>query len=724
MGKRAPVETSPGGRARAVGLIAAACWLAPIALSAVSSPDTVDGRRTGNVASLLFAPLFLLLATGAGNWLLDRAVRLREDFIGRWVLAAGLGLGAFSLGTLLVGVVALPPTVAVWGVLLILAVLLARRCGGLLIRLWARFNRFREERTTAEAVLVVLIGFLVMLNVLRAFVPPLEYDELEYHLAAPARYVRADRIGFLEDNAYASFPANVEMLFLDAMLLRGGVTEGLALGRLVNVMLGLLAACAAAACAAAVFSPSAAVPAAAILYTWPRVNSLAHVGYVELGLMLYVGLALLAAYQYRASGAMLRHLVLLGVTCGLAAGCKYPAVLFLWVPAAGWVLYAAGRKWLRHGLLFAAAALVTFSPWLVRNTVNTGNPVYPLLGAVFDSPTWSARKEARWAAEHSPKGYAPADLWRATWKAITERYPHKDKSPHSMSVLLAAFWPLVFCRGGWRKKGVVLLALALLGAVFWLLLTHRIARFIVPWLVPLVLVNAAGAVALARHERIHVFLTTLFVLMCAVQVWSTYVVRAPANELEFFRGRATLESTLSEAKAESQGRGGISYDHDAIRFINALPAGSCTLFYGEARTLYCTADVVAPTVFDENPLDDVVRAAETPDDIRAGLATLRERGVTHLYVNLAELHRLQCTYFFHHDGRDWHGYSTLFDNRQQVADLAGFLHTYCTLVHPDVGPKTKRMLDAALLFTMGQHKRDRIARAPTAFYVYQIADAP
>ena len=80
---------------------------------------------------------------------------------------------------------------------------------------------------------------------------PVEYDEMEYHLAGPAKYVRDGRISFISNNAYTSFPANVEMLFLDAMVIRGGVVDGFALGRLINVSLGLLAACAAGACAAA-----------------------------------------------------------------------------------------------------------------------------------------------------------------------------------------------------------------------------------------------------------------------------------------------------------------------------------------------------------------------------------------------------------------------------------------------------------------------------------------
>ncbi len=713
MAATAPVKPSQHRTALRLGLAVAGCWVVAIVMSVLSGQGTVNGRYLGNLSSLLFAPLFILLATAIGEWVLTRALRLREEFTGRTVLAAGLGLGAFSLTTLVVGCMAVPPTPVVWVVLVTLAGVLSHRTGALLLRLGRRIKEFWISAEVVGLVfnglLVLIICTLVVLNILYAFVPPLEYDELEYHLAAPAKYVRAGRIFFISDNAYASFPANIEMLFLDAMLIRGGVADGFALGRLINVALGLLAACAAGACAAALFSRHAAVPAAAILYTWPRVNGLQQIAYVELGLMFYVGLALLAADQYHGARRKLPHLVLLGIVCGLAAGCKYPAALFVCGPAALWVLWSARRRLVAHGLVFVAVALATLSPWLIRNVVNTGNPVYPLLGGTLGGRTWSARKEARWHKAHSSKDRSLAGMWKSVRKTATGGYPGKD-DPSSMTVLLAAFLPFALVRRKWWTKALILLLLTAGCIVAWLLLTHRIPRFIMPWLVPLVVLNAAGAVALARTRVPRVVLALAFVVLCGIEAEATWRVRHPSAETRFLFGAYAADALATEFMP-------------TIPFINSLPRGSRTLFLGEARTLYYTGHIVAPVVFDENPLDDIVRAARTPEDIRDGLDKL---GITHIYVNLGEIHRLQWSYAFRHAGRESGGYTALFENDQQRHHLSGFLAKYCKIVHPALpssptnGALPKGRLDRELTYVLSHHDRKRPPRIPVQSFVYEI----
>ena len=702
------------------GLVVAGCWLVPCAMSLLSNQETARGRYLGNFASLLFAPLFILLAVALGDWLLARVLRIKETIPGRWLFAAGLGLGFFSLDMFIGGLFVIPPAWVAWLTLIALSALLRARIGALLAALRTRAASFAAQRNWVEIALVAIIAVLLLLNVLRAFVPPIEYDEMEYHLAGPAKYVRDGRISFISDNAYASFPSNVEMLFLDAMVIRGGVVEGFALGRLINVSLGLLAACAAGACAGALFDRRAALPAAAILTTWPRVSSIAIVGYVELGLMLYVALAILAAWEYRQSGRRVSRLILLGVVCGLAAGCKYPAVLFVCVPAAAWVIVAAGRRVLVHVLLFGVVALAVFSPWLIKNAVCTGNPVYPLLGSVFDSPTWSAQKDARWLQAHEPyESMKPAS--RALRETALHRHPPTIQTdqgpkpgPYAMSLLLAVFIPLVFFRRGWRAKGIVMLALTVFAVAAWLGLTHRIPRFLLPWLVPLVLLNAAGAVAFAERKMLNTALAIALVALAGAEAWATVRVRAPVIELALFAGQIDTDTAVDTLTK------GSTYDHDTMRFINGLPQGSRTLFYGEARTLYCTGDVIAPTVFDENPLDLIIREAKSADDVRERLRAL---GVTHIYVNLPEVHRLQSSYAFEYEGKMLHGYSAFAGNEPKRGPLPQFLARWCRLVWPAMRrPGMDGRFNRAFIEAMSRHKPQPSASVPGGHLIYEVRE--
>jgi hypothetical protein len=686
-----------------VGWVTAACWLLPGLLNFASRMDTPDGRLLGNVASLLFAPLFIILALAVGDWLLDVVLRLHGPFAGRKAFAAGLGLGALSLDAFLIGSIVIPPAPVAWASAALIAALLAKRTGRLLAELHESVRAFCVSRDWLQYALAIIIIVLAALNVLRSYVPPIEYDEMEYHLAAPARYVRDGHVGAIEDNAYAAFPANVEMLFLDAMILRGGVVEGFALSRLINVALGLLAAAAMGACAAAIFDRHAALPAAAIFLTWPRISSITSVGYVELGLMLYVALAILAAWQYRKSGRDLRHLALLGIVCGLAAGCKYPALLFLCVPAGVWVLTVAGRRCIAHAAMLTGLVLLLMSPWLIRNTIHTGNPVHPLLGERLGSRDWSPRKEARWVAAHSPGEFSLSE------------------TPPALSLSLFVFLPFVFFRREWRSAAGVFLLLVALVVVGWLLLTHNIPRFLIPWLVPLVLVNAAGAVAARGKGAFRVTLAVVLVALCAVHAGVAILARAPggkvaglggvlSTEVEFALGVYGIDEAVWGMSAHS------NYHHRATEFINSRAARGRTLFYGEALTLYATAGVIAPTVFDENPLDRIVHAAASGQDVADRLLAM---GVAHVYVNLPELKRLQRTYSFKQGGREWRGYCTL-TQPAEFDRVFEFLNTRCRIVYPTLPPLAESRANGEVVRTMRDGKPSNNAKPYMNFIVYEI----
>jgi len=72
-----------------------------------------------------------------------------------------------------------------------------------------------------------------------------------------------------------------------------------------------------------------------------------------------------------------------------------------------------------------------------------------------------------------------------------------------------------------------------------------------------------------------------------------------------------------------------------------LPKDAKVLYVGEARVYYATHPVLWSTAFDQHPLSALSREAKTPDEL---VAALRARGVTHLYVNYAELERLRSGY--------------------------------------------------------------------------------
>ncbi len=77
-----------------------------------------------------------------------------------------------------------------------------------------------------------------------------------------------------------------------------------------------------------------------------------------------------------------------------------------------------------------------------------------------------------------------------------------------------------------------------------------------------------------------------------------------------------------------------------------LPATATVLYVGEARTYYTRHRVLWSTAFDRHLLDSLDRPPTDPGQL---FRDLRARGVTHVYVNFAEWHRLRTNYGYLQD---------------------------------------------------------------------------
>ena len=315
------------------------------ALVAPAVPFVLVVKHTGVT---LAAMLILLGATGAGVLLL-RLCRLWPD--GAWergLFSAAAGLGVVAVLTLCLGLLGWLNRWCLAGILLLLAGAAYRDLWSLLrggLKYLA--SRWRERRF-ATLLWIIIIPFFLM-NLTRAFEPPWLYDVQEYHLGAPAQYHAADRITFLKGNVYAGFPQNVEMIYLLSTRLTGSPEAGAIAGKLVWATVGLLAALALRRLGERLFSPEAGAAAAVIFYLWPSVTVYAGIAYVEVGLAFYFVMSAwaFARYAHAVPESRLKPsqwLILAGVMAGLACGCKYPAVLFLIVPASVAIVAVWGHQ--------------------------------------------------------------------------------------------------------------------------------------------------------------------------------------------------------------------------------------------------------------------------------------------------------------------------------------------------------------------------------------------
>ncbi|MCA9118205.1 MAG: hypothetical protein KDA79_24200, partial [Planctomycetaceae bacterium] len=139
-------------------------------------------------------------------------------------------------------------------------------------------------------------------------------------------------------------------------------------------------------------------------------------------------------------------------------------------------------------LAFSAGVLLAVGPWLLKNLIETGNPVYPLAWTIFGGADWDAALNGRWRAAHSPADY---DVWRLLWFWTTDVTIRNDW----LSALLYALAPLAwFTR---RHRLQVRWLWGILGWLFlsWWLLTHRLDRFWIPMIPVAALLAGIGAMS-------------------------------------------------------------------------------------------------------------------------------------------------------------------------------------------------------------------------------------
>ncbi len=482
-------------------------------------------------------------------------------------------------------------------------------------------RRWRGERWDGwTAFFLALMVAAAVLNLPGALLPPFEYDELVYHLGAPGEYIKAGRIVALPHNFYSDLPQLTEMLYLLAMVARSDVAA-----KLLHWSFGLLTAVAVYAVAARLWSRRVGMTAAAVLYCLPFVQELSQTARIDLATTFF---GTLAFGGLLVDGGDRRWRWLSALAAGCAVATKWPAVAVVLLPAAGFVAWTT--RSVRQVVVFGFLACVPVGPWLVKNLVLTGNPVYPLLTGLMPSPHWSAAQTALFVEKHAPR--FDAEGWRQLWSLVGQ---YSFIEPGATPVLLVAAPLLWLWRGqprATRQTG------GLLGGAYagWFLLTFRPWRFLFPAF-PL----AAMLTACAAQRRAVRWVVASVVALGLVRMTLSQLIdvedykRVPPamNAVQYSLGEISREEFVARMG------GGIF--EPVIWMNHHLPANAKVVYLGEARVYYEKFPVVWSTAFDQHPL---TRWANESADADALWKRLRREGITHVYINHYELERLGRNY--------------------------------------------------------------------------------
>ena len=585
---------------------------------------------------IVLAACFIATSAIAVGNLVLRALRLRSR-LGTWErLASGYGLGTTGLGvvTLIAGRLG---TLSPWGVRIALAIpILAEG-----LCLFAK-ARARDGRISANEIfdgdqsgrwsIVAVVGFAAIagpflwIMALGAMLPTVDFDAIEYHLQGPKEYYQAGRIAFLPHNVYTSMPFSIEMLHLLGMEVVADWWLGALVGQLLVAFFAPMAAVLIGLTARRVGSDRAAWVAAIAYLTTPWIYRLAVLPYVE-GPLCYFHAALIWAVTRTStkvegdlpSGASrpsisLCQAALVGLLAGGAMAIKYPALISAVLPLAVWAAWAAwrSRDW-RVAFAYGLGLAIVMAPWLGKNLLDTGNPVYPLGYRVFGGSHWDSARDAKWSAAHGPKSIEAGAFLRS----VVDVAGRSDwQSP-----LFAALVPLAFLRRKVRGSAGWLAGYSAYVFLTWWFFTHRLDRFWLPILPPLAILAGLGA----DWVRSRWWLAWLsLVLAVSIATNAVYCSTALAGLNEWTGDLAKLRLSVPRM-----------LNPPLFRLDSELPAGARPLLVGQAAVFHLDRPIVYNTVFNEETIETIARG-RTSREVGEALRRLR---VTHVYVDWFEVDR-------------------------------------------------------------------------------------
>ncbi len=477
----------------------------------------------------------------------------------------------------------------------------------------------------ARPVLSALIVLPLTAALWACLVPPHQYDALVYHLALPQSYLRQGSLRPPPGLMFAHFPQNGEMLY----------TLALALGS--DVLAQMLTWLAAALSAAWLLTwgrrlTPAAPWAAVLLATHTAVLTLSSIAYVEPWVMMWTTACLLS-FEASREGRERGLLALAALFAGLALGTKYYAGLLVIAV----VVRLLWRDRVRGALEFCALAGAVFAPWLVKNWICIGNPVFPFLYKVFPATRlgWTGEVAAGYFHVLVEYGHARGflhDLVRLP--ILLFRDPLRYGG--GMDVLGDLGWDLTLWLwplglwAAWKGRGPRgLAALTALYAIGWFS-TGVVLRFLVALAPALMLVGAAGAcdwVSRAAPAP-RALAAAAAAVLTAAHLFLFFYVHAVFGDENVLLALETRGEFLSKK---------LDY-YPCARFASTLGPSADVLMIGEQRGYYLNAEHRPATVHAPNLY--VTRADEAGSSQDLARA-LRADGYTHLLFVPREAERLR-----------------------------------------------------------------------------------
>jgi hypothetical protein len=491
----------------------------------------------------------------------------------------------------------------------------------------------RERWNPTDYLLAAFIAVLVALQLTVALTPLIFYDLAAYHFLAPSEFLRTGSLTHIPWNLQTNSPLAIQLTIGMSLALDGS-------GQLAKLLFAALG-CLIGAGTYELIRPAgrrAALLATLFVLCYPQFWIMQSLGVVDLSIAAFLIFGAVWLRQALQDHAW-QPAIYSGISFGIALGSRYQAVILTSLIVATILvehLFRAqrllpSRRVIQQLILVGLLVTVFVCPWIIRNNVHVGNPVYPFMQGIFGGSEWSMAQDSRLRTEALGPQLKDLPAAQAILSPVMLLFASPSNRLLGTIILLGALIALASPSREIRITAI----LGLVGLIFWGLIRPTagvpLLRYNLATLA--LLLAAAGAVLGSGKIPAKAGVTIAAVLSCGSFMLSMVQLQRFMPVAQALTEPQTWEA-LREANVPAWA---------AMEYANQHldPVRDKILVIGETRAFWLHIPFVAPSAFNGPQLDEIFGGNSEPS---AWKQKVEHLGITHLLISYPEFQRLHMNY--------------------------------------------------------------------------------
>ncbi|HOK40331.1 MAG TPA: glycosyltransferase family 39 protein [bacterium] len=567
---------------------------------------------------IFFSFIIIIFSAFKIGKIIIKKLNIQLNFGEEISFSVGLGLSLFSYFSFFCGVVGLlsPLFFKIFFVILFFFSIIKIKINFSIFKIL--FSLFKKINLTQKIILISLLPIFI-LNFIMMQSPEIFYDSLVYHLAIPNYYILHNQIKPIEYLMHSNFPLFQQMINLLALLLNNELlAKMLHSSMFIFLLLNLFSIC------KKIFSLNIAILTIAIISSLPLLIFNSWTCGNDVSLTYYFSLYLSAALNYFVTKNN-KYLFLAAFFAGLSFSIKYTAffsligIIFVLI----FFVLKINKNFKKNFFIifiFLIIFILPIIPYLIKNFLFTGNPIYPFFYKFFND---EQLKIFEYSNQILPLSL---NLFNFDFKKLF-LYFWANTEKEAIGIIFLSFIPLIFFYF-YKNKIILYLFIAFLISYFFWSFGVPQFRFLLPAFPIIAIIIAFSYDELLKKIQLFNLLLAILILLNFFFYNLTLISNIRIEEYFYFK--KNKDEYLSFARALYP-----QPPYAAIKWCNQnLTKNSKILFIGENRTYYLKKKYISYSVeTNRQPLIEYLQKAKNANEF---LNILKLKEITHLLINYKE----------------------------------------------------------------------------------------